>query len=348
MRQAAQTATQASSDLNEIAEGILLGSAAAAEDLKLLGSQRVSHVLICHPHLREAHPGRFKYGRMPLPDQPCANLLELLPDALEFLEAARRKGRRALVHCLRGICRSACCVIALLMFERGLSFDEAWQACEKQRPIIYPNVGFQQQLRYFEVLLRRLCGSELKPAERLQRLREMVPRGGLGDPSSPIKIEAAIGDAVHKAIDALGKLLAKCSAQPDTVHQSRIWQRHGRFWESMSAYAVLPHDHSLIDHAKRLDDQLQLLCVSGDSSKAGFVRLAALGSEIKTWIQKVQPLVRKPDGPSTGSEAAEPRALLGAEYDSSDGEESSRDRSRSRQRCVPRNRVAMVAADEAA
>jgi len=242
-------------------------------------------------------------------------------------------------------------VIALLMFERGLSFDEAWQACERQRPIIYPNVGFQQQLRYFEVLLRRMCGSELRPAERLQQLREMVPRGDLADPSSSMKIEPAISDAVHKAIDALDKLVAKSIAQPDTVHQSRIWQRHGRFWESMSAYAVLPHDPSLIDRAKLVNKQLQLLCNSGDSSKAGFVRLAALGSEIAAWIQKVrvtQPLAHKQDEPGTSSESAEPRALLGAEYDSSDGEESSRDRSRSRQRCVPRNRVAMVAADEAA
>lgn len=344
----AQASSQQSADVSEIAEGIFLGSAAAAEDRRLLESYRVSHVLICHPKLPEAHPGRFKYARMPVDDRPCSNLLELLPDALDFLEAARRKGHRTLVHCLRGISRSACCVIALLMFERGFSFEEAWQVCEKQRPIIYPNIGFQQQLRYFEVLLRRLLGSELKPAERLQRLRQMVPRACLDVPGSPLQIQGAISDAVGKAIDALGKLVDQCTTQPDLVNQSRTWQRHGRFWESMLAYTLIPQDRTLVARAKLVAEQLQHLYKSGDASKRSYMRINAIGEEIEAWIQKLQPLLRSAASTSSISiDSGPPRALLGNEYDSSDGEDSSGARSRSpRRQCVPRNSVAMIAVDE--
>merc|ERR1711981_1165004 len=106
----------------------------------------VTHALICHPVIPEPFPKHFKYGRAPLIDEPTANLLELLPDALGFLIEARRKGK-AYVFCMKGISRSSSIVIATLMFEKGLSFEDAWHMCEQKRPIVYPNIGFQQQLK---------------------------------------------------------------------------------------------------------------------------------------------------------------------------------------------------------
>ena len=63
------------------------------------------------------------------------------------------RGGAVLVHCYAGVSRSATCVIAYLMQERDLNFEEAFSFASKQRPVIFPNMGFQQQLKQFERLL---------------------------------------------------------------------------------------------------------------------------------------------------------------------------------------------------
>ena len=58
-----------------------------------------------------------------------------------------------LVHCYAGVSRSAACVIAYLMQEKNMNFDDAFTFASKRRPIIFPNVGFQKQLIEFGKLL---------------------------------------------------------------------------------------------------------------------------------------------------------------------------------------------------
>merc|ERR1712039_227136 len=105
------------------------------------------------------------------------NLLEHLPTALEFLGDAKKKGR-VFVFCMKGISRSSSVVIAWLMLERGIGFEEAWRICEQKRPIVYPNIGFQQQLRHWERLLAR-TNHEEPWLKRLDHLRSLVPKGDL-------------------------------------------------------------------------------------------------------------------------------------------------------------------------
>jgi dual specificity phosphatase 12 len=47
-----------------------------------------------------------------------------------------------LVHCYAGVSRSATCVIAFLMQEKNMSFEEAFTFASKKRPVIFPNMGF--------------------------------------------------------------------------------------------------------------------------------------------------------------------------------------------------------------
>lgn len=58
-----------------------------------------------------------------------------------------------LVHCHAGVSRSATVVIAYLMQEKDLTFDQAFSFASKKRPVIFPNMGFQRQLQEWERLL---------------------------------------------------------------------------------------------------------------------------------------------------------------------------------------------------
>merc|ERR1719203_593344 len=57
---------------------------------------------------------------------------------------------RVFVHCMAGRSRSATVVIAYLMQAQRWSLRQALDHVKVRRPIVFPNVGFLQQLRRYE------------------------------------------------------------------------------------------------------------------------------------------------------------------------------------------------------
>lgn len=86
---------------------------------------------------------------------PTENLLPHLPDAIAFIKAAIQKGGNVFVHCYAGVSRSASTIIAFLMMEKKMGFIEAANYVRKQRPVIFPNIGFQRQLLQLEEFIKK-------------------------------------------------------------------------------------------------------------------------------------------------------------------------------------------------
>ena len=63
--------------------------------------------------------------RIVIQDSVEANILPLLPDAVEFIKQAVDEGGRILVHCVAGRSRSVSCVVAYLIASQGLSSEDA-------------------------------------------------------------------------------------------------------------------------------------------------------------------------------------------------------------------------------
>jgi protein-tyrosine phosphatase len=53
-----------------------------------------------------------------------------------------------------GISRSASIVVAYLMYKNKMSYDEAFDEVKNKRSVISPNIGFQEQLKKFEKILK--------------------------------------------------------------------------------------------------------------------------------------------------------------------------------------------------
>lgn len=68
---------------------------------------------------------------------------------IKFIEAAREKNGRVLVHCIQGISRSVTLVIAYLILTKKLNYDEAFKIVQSRRSIASPNLGFAIQLQNF-------------------------------------------------------------------------------------------------------------------------------------------------------------------------------------------------------
>lgn len=282
-------------DANEIADGLFLGAAKAASDKAAMKKRRISHVLIAHPTFPEKHPSHFRYGRAPLVDLPNFNLLELIPDALAFFREARSKGGKVFCYCAKGISRSSSLVIALLMLEQGLTFEEAWSMCERKRPIVYPNVGFQQQLRYLEKTMAKVVDFKAPWVQQIKALREALPKGDLEGPGSPLPIRDAIGSCMGAALNELEGLVEKVLAQPQLLQKRELWKRQGLFFENLHKYKAIPADLALLGRAKTAADQLRSLQRVYSQSLKGVQLANAVAQELEDWSRVAAPELQKLD-----------------------------------------------------
>ena len=140
---------RARSEIARIADNVYLSNFFAAKCHAKLAAVGITHILVCAQELPHAlaNDERLTYDSLKLADNPGAQLP--LAQALAFIASSHAAGGRVLCHCAAGGSRSAAVVIAWLMQERNLTYDEALAAVRKQRSV-QPNMGFEAQLRAWE------------------------------------------------------------------------------------------------------------------------------------------------------------------------------------------------------
>lgn len=141
---------------DHIIDHLYLGSERAAVDLDYLSKNAIGKVLVISESCRAYFESnaQLKYLVIKLPDEPESSLLDVLQQALEFMEpgepATGSFGSNCLVHCVSGMSRSASLVIAYIMTKHGKSYDEAFALVKQKRAVICPNHGFIHQLKSLE------------------------------------------------------------------------------------------------------------------------------------------------------------------------------------------------------
>lgn len=134
----------------EIIPGLFIGSIGAALNQDYLVESGVTHILVAADHLNESFPETFVYKTLELLDTAESNILNLLPEAIEFIDSALRGGGKVLVHCFAGRSRSATICCGYLMQKHHLRLEQALLAVKEKRHCVMPNPGFLFQLQLFE------------------------------------------------------------------------------------------------------------------------------------------------------------------------------------------------------
>merc|ERR1712002_209057 len=101
----------------------------------------------------------MRYMRIPVRDNGLIDLRKHFQAAFDFIEEARRRDARVLVHCHAGISRSSTISIAYVMMHMNQSMSQAYQFVKSKRPIIAPNLGFVGQLMEFEQFLNKMASA---------------------------------------------------------------------------------------------------------------------------------------------------------------------------------------------
>ncbi|XP_063721544.1 protein phosphatase Slingshot homolog 3-like isoform X3 [Symsagittifera roscoffensis] len=127
------------------------GNATNRDEMKKLG---ITHVLNISNEIDNLFPHDFEYMKLQVDDEPTVDLMKHWQTMTnKFIESAKNKKGKILVHCKMGKSRSAATVVAYAMKTKGWTDIEALEFVKTKRPVICPNQGFLGQLHIYSGIL---------------------------------------------------------------------------------------------------------------------------------------------------------------------------------------------------
>ncbi|KAK9249424.1 protein-tyrosine phosphatase-like protein [Lipomyces tetrasporus] len=130
---------------------IYIGTSFALHGQKALADAGVTHILSAlRGNIDSKLVSSFKHMHIQVDDDDDEDMLQYFDQSNAFIDEALSSGGTILVHCIAGISRSATLVIAYIMQDRRISFEEAWSLVQEGRPIVNPNDSFKEQLAIYE------------------------------------------------------------------------------------------------------------------------------------------------------------------------------------------------------
>ncbi|KAJ9631223.1 hypothetical protein H2204_008308 [Knufia peltigerae] len=103
------------------------------------------------PKVHPEDEWKFVLKFLKLRDVGSDDLLEILGEACEFIRSSMKNNDGGiLVHCAKGISRSASVVLAFIMEDMCLDYDTALRYVRQSRSKVKPNPGFEAQLQLWE------------------------------------------------------------------------------------------------------------------------------------------------------------------------------------------------------
>ena len=130
-----------------ITDFLYLGNQMNSENLELLKSLKITHVINCTNNIRNSFPHDFRYHRVPIYDDYDQHIEQYFDDCFRFINHCRKTGGRILIHCYAGISRSATITIAYIMKTNNYSFTDTFKYVKKQRSIVEPNLDFKKSIK---------------------------------------------------------------------------------------------------------------------------------------------------------------------------------------------------------
>ncbi|KAH8118938.1 phosphatases II [Phellopilus nigrolimitatus] len=131
---------------------LFIGSWVASVDQELLDAHRIQQIVAIHDGTLTGIPssGKRSEYRVLVADSVREDLKPYLEGVCRHIASRLEHGENVLVYCQQGISRSSSIVIAYLMREKEMGYDDALKVVRDKRPCTKPNVGFEKTLREWE------------------------------------------------------------------------------------------------------------------------------------------------------------------------------------------------------
>jgi len=146
--------SEAPKDKGEIAHEILpalfLGNSTSASTYNFLTTNGITHILTIAKSIPPRFPENFTYKIIPVVDDERENIMQYFPECNEFINNSIKNNGKVLVHCAAGVSRSATIVLAYVMQLNKWDYQKAKSYVGNIRNTIFPNEGFQNQLKWYQ------------------------------------------------------------------------------------------------------------------------------------------------------------------------------------------------------
>ena len=140
--------------ISEIIKGLYLGNLYIANDIDFLKNLGITKVLSLIERFRipkYKESDNIKHKVILIDDSIQQNIIKYFGECLNFIKGEEN----ILVHCAAGSSRSATIVIAYLMWKnKEMTFEKVFNYVKEKRPVVNPNLAFQDQLQLFEKILK--------------------------------------------------------------------------------------------------------------------------------------------------------------------------------------------------
>jgi atypical dual specificity phosphatase len=134
-----------------------LGNGQFASDASLLAEKGITYILNVADDVPNYHENvvEFHYCRLNVVDfGQDVGIARVFDIAFQFLQQAKDRNERVLVHCAAGANRSATIVIAWLMHSLELSLKDAFELAKRKRPGVSLLKDNRAELLGFELQIR--------------------------------------------------------------------------------------------------------------------------------------------------------------------------------------------------
>ena len=138
--------------INMVCDGLYIGDAEAASELGMLEELKIQRIISLG---NEKEGKKYKYFenieylKIVIDDNDNENIYKYFAICNKFISLGFDSAN-VLVHCHKGVSRSATIVIAYLMYTYKTDFYTAFQKLKSVRPIEKPNEGFMKQLQEYQ------------------------------------------------------------------------------------------------------------------------------------------------------------------------------------------------------
>eukprot|EP01122_Echinamoeba_exundans_P011747 TRINITY_DN4780_c0_g2_i1.p1 TRINITY_DN4780_c0_g2~~TRINITY_DN4780_c0_g2_i1.p1 ORF type:complete len:634 (-),score=123.61 TRINITY_DN4780_c0_g2_i1:194-2095(-) len=135
---------------NQVLPYLYIGSAANAANRTELISLGITHILNVKESYFASTPSGFEFLHVAMSDYGNQNIKEVLPPCFEFIQSAKNKDGKILVHCRGGVNRSATVVLAWMMHGEKMILKDAWHLLRSKRSVVSPHEQYIAQLKDYE------------------------------------------------------------------------------------------------------------------------------------------------------------------------------------------------------
>ena len=130
-----------------IVDGLYISGEKSSSDLPLLLRLGITHIVNMNASSSPVYfPEEFTYYSVHLADSVFESLDDEFWSAVAFTNDAIKNGGKVLIHCRKGISRSAALCLAYLIQYRNMNYETAMKLLRKARPCIDINKGFAHQI----------------------------------------------------------------------------------------------------------------------------------------------------------------------------------------------------------